>query len=206
MLGKSEEMDCLWTDEQMQSVRDNIDSDIGKAKEAFGKVFQKYHEALMILCVNVCGDNGYADLVFEITWKKIWNNPNYDYNTHKVSFKAWMSKIAQRAWLDIKLKAILGSDAKMPEPSVGPKEFELVDEVEIPNINEKLLEEALHQLTDKEYDILMTYIEYDTDEKKHIPDDVMKILTTKYQTTPANLRQIKCRSLKKVKDYIEQRR
>ena len=33
MLSKSEEMDCLWTDEQMQSVRDNIDSDIGKAKE-----------------------------------------------------------------------------------------------------------------------------------------------------------------------------
>ena len=74
MLSKSEEMDCLWTDEQMQSVRDNIDSDIGKAKEAFGKVFQKYHEALMILCVNVCGDNGYADLVFEVTWKKIWND------------------------------------------------------------------------------------------------------------------------------------
>ena len=205
MLSKSEEMDCLRADELMRAVRENMDSDRGSAWDAFGRIYHKYHEALMTLCVNVCGDNGYADLVYEATWKKIWNNPSYDYNTYNVSFKAWMSTIAKRAWLDIKLKAILGSDTQSPEPSINLIEYELVEE-DIPSINEILLEEALHQLTEKEYDILMTYIEYDTDQKKHIPDEVIALLTTKYQTTPVNLRQIKCRALKKVKDYIEYRR
>jgi DNA-directed RNA polymerase sigma subunit (sigma70/sigma32) len=117
-----------------------------------------------------------------------------------------MAVIAKRAWSDIKKKAILGSDEEMKELSVEPEDFELVDTGEVPDMKVKVLEEALHQLTEKEYDVLMTYIEYDTDQKKHIPDNILAVLTTKYQTTVVNLRQIKCRALKKVKDYIEQHR
>lgn len=207
MLSKSEEMDCLRTDELMRIVREK-DSDSERALEAFGKIYQKYKGALWTLCVNVCGDNGNSDLVYEATWLKIWKSPLYDYKKYKVSFEAWMSRIAQRAWLDIKHKELLGSNAEMPEPAVDAQVFEFDESFEepLPDIKEALLDNALHQLTEKEYDVLMTYIEYDTDKKKHIPDSVIKDLTVKYQTTAVNLRQIKCRALKKVKDYIEQHR
>lgn len=204
---KSEEKDCLWADGLMKAVRGKgIDRD--KAWDAFGKIYQRYNEALWTLCLNVCGNNGYADNVFGATWKKVWNSPLYDYNEHKVNFMTWLSAVAKRAWLDIKLKAVLGSDAEMPEPSEGAKEYEFEEyaEEELPTIHEAMLENALHQLTEKEYDVLMTYIEYDTDKKRHVPDSIINALTVKYQTTAVNLRQIKCRALKKVKDYIEQHR
>lgn len=203
MLSKSEEMDCHWTDERMQAVRENIDSDCEKAWKVFGEIYQKYKNFLWLLCVKICGDRSNADLVYEATWRKIWKSPIYDYNNHKVSFKSWMSIIARRAWLDVQKKIVLGSDAEMPEPAVNPKEFEIVEENEALDVQNQMLEEALHQLNEKEYDILMAYIEYDTDQKKHIPDNILAVLTTKYQTTAVNLRQIKCRALKKVKDYIE---
>ena len=205
MLSKAEEIDCLWTDELMQVVRENMDSDRERAWNAFGQIYRKYYNILWILCSHYCGDDSNADLVFGATWKKIWNSPSYNYKDKKVSFKVWMAKIAKRAWLDLQVKTILGSDAEIPEIQVEPIDYELVDEQESLNVNEKVLEEALRQLTDKEYDVLMTYMEYDTDKNKHIPDSVLAVLTTKYQTTPANLRQIKCRALKKVKDYIERR-
>lgn len=203
MLRKSEEMDCLWTDEQMRVVRENMDSDREKAWEAFGEIYKKYKNFLWLLCIKVCGDRSNADLVYEDTWKKVWKSPIYDYNEYKVSFKVWMSIIARRAWLDVQKRAILDSDAEMPESAVDPKEFEIVEEIETLNAQKQVLEDALHQLSEKEYDILMTYIEYDTDKKRHIPDNILTVLTTKYQTTAVNLRQIKCRALKKVKDYIE---
>lgn len=207
MLSKSDEMDCLWTEKQMQDVRAYKNSDEKKAWEALGKVYQKYNEALYTLCRTVCRDDGSAIIVCGETWKKIWNNPKYDYQGHKATFMSWASEIAKRTWLDLKLKTVLRIDAeKIPEYSVEAKEFEFEEDPELPNINEVLLEEALRQLTDKEYDILMTYIEYDTDQKKHVPDRIIEELTTKYQTTSVNLRQIKSRSLKKVKAYIDKQR
>ena len=200
------EEDCLWTDELMQVVRENMDLDRTKAWDAFGKIYHKYSGILWTLCIKICGDRGNADLVYETTWKKIWENPIYNYNEYKVSFKAWMSVVARRVWLDVQKKVVMASDAEMPDISVNPHEFEIVEEVEKPNFEKQVLEDALHQLNEKEYDVLMTYMEYDTDQKKHIPDNVLAVLTTKYQTTAVNLRQIKCRALKKVKDYIEQHR
>lgn len=207
MLSKCDEMDCLWTEKQMQKVRAYKDSDNEKAWEAFGNVYQKYNEALYTLCRNVCRDDGSAIIVCGETWKKIWNKPIYDYQGYKTTFMVWVSEIAKRTWLDIKLKSVLRTDFEnIPEIAVDAQEYEFEEDPDLPNINEDLLEEALHQLTDKEYDILMTYIEYDTDQKKHVPDRIIEELTTKYQTTPVNLRQIKSRSLKKVKAYIDKQR
>lgn len=206
MLNKPVESECLWADDLMRVVRDNKDSDREVAWDAFGKIYQKYKSLLWTLCSYYCGDGVNADLVYEATWEKIWNSPKYDYKQYKGSFKVWLAKMAKWAWLDVRAKSVLGTDAEIPDIPVEPKDLELVEEHVPLNVNEILLEEALRQLSDKEYDILMTYLEYDTDQKKHIPDSVLAVLLTKYQTTPANLRQIKCRALKKVKDYIEKRR
>lgn len=201
MLDKNKDVECQEAHELMRVVREQKDT--GEAKEAFGKIYNKYKKDLWRVCTSVCGDDGNADLVYEATWKKIWNNPKYDYYKYGGSFNAWMSKIANRAWLDIRVKAILGSDVEMPEIAVAPEDYDCDEAEGSISINEKLLEEALHQLSEKEYDVLLTYIEYDTDQKKHVPDQFIEALKTKYQTTSVNLRKIKSRALQKVKDYID---
>lgn len=198
--------ESLETDELMRTIRENKNSDREKALDAFGRIYQKYKDNLWRLCKKVCSDDGNADLVYEITWKKIWKSPIYDYKKYGVSFIVWMSVIARRAWLDIKVKTILGCDAELPEIAVAPDEFDYVETNEPVNINETLLEDALHQLSDKEYDILLTYIEYDTDQNKHVPSHIIEALLTKYQTTSVNLRKIKSRALQKVKEYIDRNR
>lgn len=206
MLSKSEEKDCLETDGLMRVVREERDSDTEEARKAFGIIFNKYKNDLWQLCLSVCGDNGDADLVYEATWRKIWKRPTYDFKSYKVSFRTWMAVIAKRSWLDIRRKAVLSSDVETPDYAVYPEEFDFEGNCEIPDMNKQLLEEALHQLNEREYDILLTYIEYDTDQMKHVPNQIIEALTTKYQTTSANLRKIKSRALQKVKDYIDQHR
>ena len=67
--------------------------------------------------------------------------------------------------------------------------------------NGPTVEEALKTLSDRDQDILRTYMMYE-DGKKHLPDGVFQHLLKKYNTTPENLRQVKGRSLKKIKDLV----
>jgi len=58
-------------------------------------------------------------------------------------------------------------------------------------------------LTDKEKDILLTYMQYESNDNKQLPRNILEQLKAKYDTTSVNIRQIKYRSLKKIKDFIE---
>lgn len=58
-------------------------------------------------------------------------------------------------------------------------------------------------LSEKDQEILLTYMMYQ-DGNKHLPDEVLKELCDKYETTSVNLRKIKERALQKVKTFIIQ--
>jgi len=192
--------DCLEAEELMRVIRENIDSDRQKAMKAFGKIYEKYSEVLWTICLNVCGDNAVADKVFGETWKKILNHPNYNYTKKKVTITTWISCIAHNAWLDILKKELPMSDYTIDdylESEIGIEE----EDIEL-SFNAHLIEGALAELSDKERDILKTYILYDTDKKRHVPDEMLDELKERYQTTSTNLRQIKKRALDKVRDYI----
>lgn len=190
--------------ELMRIVRDNKQSDIEKAKESFGIIYQKYNKLLMTLCQKTCGNIAIADLVYQETFRRMWRSPLYNYNKHHVSFRIWMSKIANNAWLDIRQKIVLGSDIPLDQNKIEAMD-DIIEERNM-TINEKLLKGALEQLTSREYDIMTTYIAYDTDKGMHVPDNILEELKTKYHTTPENLRVIKWKALKKVKDYINRNR
>lgn len=206
MLEKNKDAVCQEAHELMRVVREHSGTD--EAKAAFGKIYQKYWKTLWALCVKVCGQGAGADLVFEETWKRIWKHPDYDYDTHRTRFETWMSRIASRAACDIRIELTLGDEelSKM-NLSVSPVEYEVegVQDAE-PNLNLRLVEEAMAQLSEKESDILRTYIMYDTDSKRHVPDKILEELKTKYQTSNVNLRKIKSRALEKVRDYVNSRR
>lgn len=187
-------------EELMRVIRENIDSNREKAMDAFGNVYNKYSKVLRTICVKVCGDNSIADKVFEITWKKIMNRPDYNYSKFGVTFETWMSRIARNVWIDILKKEVPLEDKTIDE-CIEDEEGVEEEEVE-PSFEAKLIDSALEELTEKERDILKTYILFDTDNKKHVPDEVLDELRNRYQTTSANLRKIKSRAFDKVRDYI----
>ena len=208
MLKKDIKAECLEDHELMRVVRDNKDTDEDKAMAAFGTIYYKYCKILWSLCVRVCGEGSVADLVFEETWRRIKMHPDYDYHTYGTRFETWMSRIARRAFYSIRNHLTLGYDELEDEDlAIEPHEFELdgCDEESV-SLNMQLVEDAMAQLSEKESDILRTYIEYDTGKKRHVPDRVLTELASRYHTTKVNLRQIKKRALKKVLDYINSRK
>ena len=191
---------CLEADEWMRVIRENLDSDKEKAKEAFGNIYSKYNAVLWWMCSKACGDRANADLVYDSTWKRIWNHPDYDFKRHGVEFVTWMARIAHNVWVDVKKKQVQMADDAIDDliqTEVGEEEEEV-----IPSFNMMLIEGAMAELTEKERDILKTYIVYDTDKMKHVPSEVLDDLKERYQTTSVNLRKIKSRALEKVRDYI----
>ena len=99
----------------------------------------------------------------------------------------------------------MGSDLP-PEDASIPITDEEEAESGPPSIKEVLIKGALAELSDKERDILLTYLDNDAGDGKHLPTEIIKELTVKYGVTAAALRQIKKRSLDKVKTYIEMHR
>ena len=66
---------------------------------------------------------------------------------------------------------------------------------------QKALQQALESLTEREQEVLLTYIMYE-DGNKQLPPEMRQHLLDKYSTTQQNMQQIKSRSLKKIKDHI----
>lgn len=192
--------DCLKADELMRVIREKVDSDREEAMNAFGELYDIYKDVLWGLCVKVCGDNATADLVYERTWRNIQNHPNYDYREHNVSFETWMSRIAHNAWCDVMKKSVPIAEDTIDD-IIATEEGIEEEEME-PSTNTRVIDEAMAELTDKERDILKTYLIYDTDKNLHVPQEVLDELKNRYQTTSANLRKIKSRALEKVHDYV----
>ena len=202
MLKKStrNKKDCLKADELMRVIREKVDSNREEAMNAFGELYDIYKGVLWELCVKVCGDNATADLVYERTWKNIQNHPNYDYQTHNVSFETWMSRIAHNAWYDVMKKSVPITEDTIDD-LVATEEGIEEEETE-PSTNARLIDEAMAELTEKEREILKIYLLNDTDKKLHVPQEALDELKNRYQTTSANLRKIKSRALEKVRDYV----
>jgi hypothetical protein len=72
----------------------------------------------------------------------------------------------------------------------------------MPDIEEiNLIKTAMSMLDTRDSEILKTYLENDQFNKK-MPRHVIKLLCNRWGTTPDNLRQIKSRLFKKIKDYV----
>jgi len=67
----------------------------------------------------------------------------------------------------------------------------------------KLIKDALNRLTEREQDILRTAYQW-REPNRHLPSHVIEELTQRYNTTPENIRKILSRTIKKVKDFIEE--
>lgn len=182
-----------------------------EAKEAFRIFYDRYKKLLWFLCNNVCSrfDGNREELakdVFNNVMMAIYEHPTFDSKKSKLS--TWISRIAKNEMLDLidllKEKRI-GEKffSHLNGNIVSPIYEEDYDDIEIDTPRKVILDDTIKMLSEKDQEILLTYMMYQ-DGNKHLPDEVLKELCDKYETTSVNLRKIKERALQKVKTFIIQ--
>jgi RNA polymerase sigma factor (sigma-70 family) len=167
-----------------------------EAKEAFGILYGRHIQFLWNSCHKVCRDSELAKDVIQNTWMAIYKS-SHTYDAKKSSVKTWMSIIAKNKMLDI----VKGETEFVPLNEDFYSISNDEDEAIITSPEKEKLDNALNSLSERDKDILLTYMQY-SDGNKHLPDEVISELCQRYNTLPATLRQIKKRSLDKMKEMI----
>ena len=176
-----------------------------EAEYAFQVFYDKYTNFLWSLCYSICtkrkGVSEGKELakdVFNNTMMSIYES-SHTYDSQKSKVKTWMSRIAKNEMCDLEkgesLFTPLNKDIYYVLDNDGEEDIDFVSP------EKKDLDKALDTLSEKEKDVLLTYMLY-SDGKKHLPDEIIRELCQRYCTLPATLRQIKKRSLEKVKNYL----
>lgn len=205
ILQKKEQTYISYSDEDLFVIMSFREENEMEAQAAFRIFYDRYKCFLWDLCYKVCqNDEELAKDVFMNTMMAVYQS-SHTYNASKGKVTTWMSNIAKHEMYDL-------LDV-LKEKRIGEKTFVPLDDnlivldikddtnFEIPE--KKALNEALQTLSEKERDVLLTYMMYQ-DGNKHLPGEVVKFLCERYETTSVNLRKIKQRALEKVKTHILQ--
>lgn len=197
-----------YSDEDLFVMMSFREENQAEAQESFNVFYDRYKGFLWNLCRYVCQNVEYYDSeelakdVFMNTMMTVYQN-SHTYNASKSKVSTWISNIAKHEMfdlLDVLKEKRIGEKTFIPfEDSI--EIIDIDDNINIETPEKKALDEALKSLSEKEKDILFTYTMY-KDGKKHLPDEVMKFLCDRYETTSINLRKIKQRALEKVKNHI----
>ena len=195
-----------------------------RKEEAFDEFYRRYSSFLFKVCSKSCwcfdSAGHLAEDVFQNTMMKVLAkggafklpDPFDSVNAPKY-IKAWLAKIAFNELQEFLRK---NPDEKVLANSTRKRTSELSDSVGYqesfeeefiaapPSIQKENLERALGMLTDREREILMTYMQFLDPSRPnlHLPEDVLKAMCSKYCITAENVRQIKVRTLKKLEKYL----
>jgi RNA polymerase sigma factor (sigma-70 family) len=193
-----------------------ISNDSSRAKDEF---YYRYRSFLLQVCRKCCAHfiNGeeLADDIFQNTMIKAFNGMNNLYNKlveskteSSIHIKAWLSIIAKNELIEFLRKnpdeKNLANSFRSNYQEIGiPYESsEIIEEyISKPSIEKEKLDNGLAALSERERDILMTYILYQnqSEPNRHLPDDVLVSLCNRYKVSRDNLRQIKKRAFLKLK-------
>lgn len=187
-----------YSDEDLLMVTSFKNENEKEAQEAFTIFYNRHKQYLWNLCHKVCRNSAMAEDVMQNTWMAIYKY-GHSYNANKSNVKTWMARIAKNEMFDL----LKGEPQFIPlnEDMYSIPNVDVEEEISISSHEKKVLEEALNKLSEKEKDILLIYMQY-SDGNRHLPDEVLNELRQGYNTTSESLRQIKKRTLDKVKNYI----
>lgn len=176
------------------------------AQNAYEEIYRRYAKLIWNLCNSACESFVVVDLpafieeVFSQTMIAIYEHPTYKPGKGKVA--TWISKIAQN-----KARDLIKDWPRPCEVLDGSRSIsylvEYDDEEDYITPEQQQLNQALSHISEKERDIILTYMMYQ-DGNKHLPDDILNELRLRYNTTSENIRQIKKRAMTKLGAYIQQ--
>ena len=196
----------LTDDELMKLYREEKNVDTQLALKALNELFSRYYDYLYNLCQIRYNYSVESDIMFERTWQRVMTHPTYSHHEHNTKFSTWLSRIAKNVAYDIDQDRS-NCDIVFLEESCDINENDIVDDEIMPERRDvELMTEGLNALPEREKEIILTYLEYDTGDGKYLPRDINKELCEKFHTTAPNLRKIKQRSLQFLKNYVESHR
>lgn len=203
ILQNKKQIDASYSDEDLFETMSLRSEDEKEAQAAFRIFYDRYKYFLWSLCYKVCqNDKELAKDVFITTMMAVYQN-SHTYNTSKSKVTTWISNIAKHEMfdmLDVLKEKRIGEKFFVPlEDNLVVLDTKNATNIETPE--KKALNEALQTLSEKERDILLTYMMYQ-EGNKHLPDEITKLLCERYGTTSVNLRKIKQRTLEKIKSHI----
>jgi RNA polymerase sigma factor (sigma-70 family) len=183
------------------------------AEEAWEEFFFRHWEYLIGVCGRfrlTLGDLGVEDLAQETlirvykkahTYKPLETGAAHS----RARVRAWLGQIANRLFLS-SLRVSPPIDFA-DEPFAGVAEKVTPENTDNePNQSSRLLliREALRTLTEREREVLLaSYAWYEPGVGcKRMPSDELAALTERFQTTAANIRQIRSRAFGKLEQYI----
>ncbi|MDX5321363.1 MAG: sigma-70 family RNA polymerase sigma factor [Bacteroidota bacterium] len=207
-------MENVTVEDLLLRISDRV-SDLNGANQAFEILFRKYAEDLTKAMRGVLKSKGVynPDLVESTVnnvFVEVYSNPlnfSYDSSKHKseeTAFKAWIYRIARNELADLMKASIQHSSLYVL--GIEDEVIETMAEIEVgPEVisgNRELLDKALSILSERDRAILLTYFDCHA-EGKYAPSEVLDTMCEYWDTTRENARQIKFRSLKRVKEQIE---
>lgn len=195
------------------------DDEPQEAQDAFNEFYRRYCHFLTFIVARNCPKNSayYDESLIKATVHNTFYRVYFraetfisDEKKDKViverQVKAWLSIIAKnelRQLLKATIPYLKNYDLKDDFTSSTLLESPVyLQEDEPVSIKRELIDKALGCLPEREKEVLLTYFRFE-DGKKQLPKEELERLAVLYDTTSDNLRQIKLRALKKVKDYIK---
>ncbi len=184
------------------------------ADKAFTEFYNRYKNYLYTVVLNACkswvmyGDE-LIQAVHQNTFLTVFEKSENFLLIEEIPFerqekrmKSWLGKIAKTEMF--KLLRELKEEKEKIEYYDDLTSLENSDEEIKTQKSENFLlaEKALNSLSERDRNILVTYLMFEGDNKK-LPSDEIKRLADMWNVLPDNMRQIKERSLEKAKIYIE---
>ena len=187
------------------------ESDIDVAREAFAELYRRHVKYLYSVCrkysKGLGGDDAAEDLTSE-TFKLIYEKGASTFKPGSASdsdgmrrhVRAWLGRIAHNLACDV-------FRGRVPEIRLEEDQRDSAGNQESPEDLERssrLLALMEKILTKRELDVLRVTSQYVDLRKPHqkLPDDVLEDLARQWGVTHENIRQIKSRALKKLKQAL----
>jgi RNA polymerase sigma factor (sigma-70 family) len=187
--------------------------DLSVANSALSEFYERHKGYLYRVCrrltTGVLDESGAADLVQDTFIRAYERASTFDSegitNPDRLQrrVKAWLGRIALNIFRDM-----LRGRAGIREVSLDDEEISKEPEqTALPSTissDRRLLDEAIDSLSEKEQRVLRTTFQYFQPGKKNqrLPNDVAEDLAKSLTTTSDNIRQIRRRALRKIKEYI----
>jgi len=188
--------------------------DRASAEEAWKEFYFRHQGYLLAVCQRfqgTLGDLGIQDLVQD-TFVRVFKKAHTfkplgtGSDRARARVRAWLGRIANRLFLS--------SLRGQPEIEFTDDPYESIADEPAPVANEPesdesehrpLLREALRTLTEREREVLIaSYAWYEPgDGCNRMPSDELSALCSRFQTTAANIRQIRSRAFGKLEKYLE---